>query len=71
MILAQAGTWPNSINRSANDGRHDPLHTRSGGQQHLVNLPTSVVITSIDKPEILQQAFEAAKTFKPMSSEQA
>src|ERR1051326_9203622 len=34
---------------------------------YALNLPTSVVITGIDSQEILQQAFEAAKTFKPMS----
>jgi predicted aldo/keto reductase-like oxidoreductase len=32
-----------------------------------LNLPTSVVITGIDKMEILDQAFQAARTFKPMS----
>ncbi|HZE23198.1 MAG TPA: aldo/keto reductase [Blattabacteriaceae bacterium] len=36
---------------------------------YAMNLPTSVVITGIDSHEILQQAFEAAKTFKPMSKE--
>lgn len=35
---------------------------------YAMNLPTSVVITGIDKPEILDQAIEAAKTFKPMSA---
>jgi aryl-alcohol dehydrogenase-like predicted oxidoreductase len=35
-----------------------------------LNLPTSVVITGIDKPEILDQAFEAVKTFKPMDRQQ-
>src|SRR5579864_6679319 len=35
-----------------------------------LSLPTSVVITGIDKPEILDQAFEAAKTFQPMNREQ-
>ena len=35
-----------------------------------LSLPTSVVITGIDKPEILDQAFEAAKTFNPMPQEQ-
>jgi aryl-alcohol dehydrogenase-like predicted oxidoreductase len=34
---------------------------------YAMNLPTSVVITGIDKPEILDQAIEAAKTFKPLS----
>jgi predicted aldo/keto reductase-like oxidoreductase len=37
---------------------------------YALNLPTSVVITGIDKPQILKQAFEAAKTFKPMPPEQ-
>ncbi len=35
-----------------------------------MSLPVSVVITGIDKPEILDQAFEAAKTYKPMDKEQ-
>ncbi len=35
-----------------------------------MSLPVSVVITGIDKPEILDQAFQAAKTYKPMSKEQ-
>src|SRR5712672_1818170 len=37
---------------------------------YALNLPTSVVITGIDSQEILQQAFEAAKTFKPTSKEE-
>ncbi len=32
-----------------------------------MNLPTSVVITGIDKPEILDQAIQAATTFQPLS----
>ena len=32
--------------------------------------PVSVVITGIDKPEILDQAIEAARTFKPLTPEQ-
>ena len=32
--------------------------------------PVSVVITGIDKPEILQQALTAAKTFKPLTQTQ-
>ena len=35
-----------------------------------MSLPTSVVITGIDKPEILDQAFEAAKTFKVMNRDE-
>jgi len=34
---------------------------------YAMNLPTSVVITGIDSRQILDQAFEAARTFKPMS----
>jgi len=34
---------------------------------YAMNLPTSVVITGIDRMQILDQAFEAARTFKPMS----
>jgi aryl-alcohol dehydrogenase-like predicted oxidoreductase len=37
---------------------------------YALSLPTSVVITGIDKPEILDQSIEAAKTFKPMTREQ-
>jgi uncharacterized protein len=37
---------------------------------YALNLPTSVVITGIDKQEILDQAFEAAKTFRLMDEEQ-
>jgi aryl-alcohol dehydrogenase-like predicted oxidoreductase len=35
-----------------------------------LNLPTSVVITGIDSMEILNQAFEAVRTFHPMSEEE-
>jgi aryl-alcohol dehydrogenase-like predicted oxidoreductase len=34
---------------------------------YALNLPTSVVITGIDSMKILDQAFEAAKTFKPFT----
>jgi len=34
---------------------------------YALNLPTSVVITGIDSMEILAQAFEAVRTFKPLS----
>ncbi len=37
---------------------------------YALSLPTSVVITGIDKPEILDQALEAAKTFQPMNRDQ-
>jgi aryl-alcohol dehydrogenase-like predicted oxidoreductase len=34
---------------------------------YALNLPTSVVITGIDSMEILDQAFEAVRTFQPMT----
>src|SRR5438094_7302271 len=37
---------------------------------YALNLPTSVVITGIDSMKFLDQAVEAARTFKPMSKEQ-
>ena len=37
---------------------------------YALSLPTSVVITGIDKPEILNQAIEAVKTFQPLNREQ-
>jgi len=37
---------------------------------YAMNLPTSTVITGIDTMQLLDQAFEAVRTFKPMSQEQ-
>jgi uncharacterized protein len=37
---------------------------------YAMNLPTSVVITGCDSISILQQAFEAARTFKPMGKDE-
>ncbi|HEY2064621.1 MAG TPA: aldo/keto reductase, partial [Gemmatimonadaceae bacterium] len=37
---------------------------------YAMNLPTSVVITGCDSMEILDQAIEAARTFRPMSDAQ-
>jgi aryl-alcohol dehydrogenase-like predicted oxidoreductase len=37
---------------------------------YAMNLPTSTVVTGIDSMEILNQAFEAARTFKPMTPAQ-
>jgi predicted aldo/keto reductase-like oxidoreductase len=37
---------------------------------YAINLPTSTVITGIDSMEILDQALEAVRTFKPMSVEE-
>jgi len=36
---------------------------------YAMNLPTSVVITGINSMKILEQAFEAARTFQPMSEQ--
>lgn len=37
---------------------------------YVMNLPTSTVITGIEKMPILDQAFEAVRTFEPMSEQQ-
>jgi predicted aldo/keto reductase-like oxidoreductase len=37
---------------------------------YALNLPTSVVITGVDSMEILDQAFDAARTFRPMGKTQ-
>jgi hypothetical protein len=37
---------------------------------YALSLPTSVVITGIDKQEMLDQAIEAVKSFKPMNREE-
>lgn len=37
---------------------------------YALNLPTSVVITGMDSMEILDQAFEAVRTFQPMTDQQ-
>ena len=37
--------------------------------QYALNLPTSTVITGIDRVELVKQALEAAQTFKPLSKE--
>jgi predicted aldo/keto reductase-like oxidoreductase len=38
---------------------------------YAMSLPTSTVITGIDSMEILEQAFEAVRTFKPMTKKEA
>ncbi len=47
-------------------GTVDPVQALHYG----LSQPVSVVITGIDKPEILTQALQAAKTFKPFTAEQ-
>lgn len=51
-----AGSIPQSNIVSATDCLH-----------YALNLPTSVVITGCDSMKILDQAFEAARTFKPLT----
>jgi hypothetical protein len=46
-------------------GAVDPIDMLHYG----MNLPTSVVITGIDKPAILDQAIAAATSFKPLSDD--
>jgi aryl-alcohol dehydrogenase-like predicted oxidoreductase len=55
----------------------DGVLLKSGAQitaleclHYAMNLPTSVVITGIDSMKILDQAFEAVKTFKPMTGDE-
>jgi aryl-alcohol dehydrogenase-like predicted oxidoreductase len=54
----------------------DKIILKSGAVQateclrYALSLPTSVVITGIDSQQILQQAFDVAKTFKPLSKEE-
>jgi predicted aldo/keto reductase-like oxidoreductase len=47
-------------------GTIDPMEALHYGMSQ----PVSVVITGIDKPEILTQAINAARTFKPLTAEQ-
>jgi predicted aldo/keto reductase-like oxidoreductase len=58
-------------------GGSDGVILKSGAQvtpleclHYALNLPTAVVITGIDNQRALDQAFEAAKTFTPMSQAQ-
>ncbi len=52
-------------------GDHFILDTKVAGPIEMLHfsmsLPVAVVITGIDKPEILAQALEAVKTYKPMN----
>lgn len=38
--------------------------------RYALSLPTSVVITGIDSPKILQQTFQVVKNFKPMTEQE-
>ncbi len=54
----------------------DKIILKSGAVQateclrYALSLPTSVVITGIDSQQVLQQAFDVARNFKPMSNEE-
>jgi aryl-alcohol dehydrogenase-like predicted oxidoreductase len=62
-VLAMKTLGSGAILRSQTASAIECLH-------YALNLPTSTVITGIDSLEILDQAVEAARTFKPMSQEQ-
>jgi aryl-alcohol dehydrogenase-like predicted oxidoreductase len=59
-VLAMKTMGSGSILRSGTVTPLECLH-------YALNLPTSVVITGMDSPERVDQALEAARTFKPMS----
>jgi diketogulonate reductase-like aldo/keto reductase len=40
------------------------------GLHYCLNLPIAVQITGLDSPQVLDQAFEAARTFRPMTAAQ-
>ena len=56
---ARVGRRPSVLQHDAGNMIHDSL-----------NLPTSVVITGIDSMKILKQAFEAARTSRPLTKQQ-
>ncbi|MHC5738287.1 aldo/keto reductase [Nostoc sp.] len=58
-VLGMKSIGESYILRSNTVSAIDCLH-------YAMNLPTSVVITGIDSMKILDQAFEAVRTFKPM-----
>ncbi len=62
-VLGMKSLGFGAILRSKTVSAIDCLH-------YALNLPTSTVITGMDSLEILDQAVEAARTFKPMSQEQ-
>ena len=53
-VILKAGTGVSPVER---------LH-------YALNLPTSVVITGIDNQQVLDQAFETARTFRPMNRQE-
>ena len=61
-VLGMKSLGSGQILQSKTAGPIECLH-------YAMNLPTSTVITGIDRMEILDQALEAARTFKPMSQE--
>ncbi|MEH2296615.1 aldo/keto reductase [Nostoc sp.] len=62
-VLAMKSIGESYILRSNTVSAIECLH-------YAMNLPTSVVITGIDSMRILDQAFEAVRTFKPMDQAQ-
>lgn len=61
-VLGMKSLADGSILRSKTATAIECLH-------YALNLPTSTVITGIERMEILDQAMEAARTFKPMNRE--
>jgi predicted aldo/keto reductase-like oxidoreductase len=62
-VLGMKSIGESNILRSNTASAIECLH-------YAMNLPTSVVITGIDSMEILDQAFEAVRTFQPMNQAQ-
>jgi aryl-alcohol dehydrogenase-like predicted oxidoreductase len=62
-VLGMKSMGSGSILRSKTVSAVECLH-------YALNLPTSVVITGIESMERLDQAVEAAKTFRPLTQEQ-
>jgi predicted aldo/keto reductase-like oxidoreductase len=62
-VLGMKSLGSGQILQSKTAGPIECLH-------YAMNLPTSTVITGIDRMELLDQALEAARTLKPMSKEE-
>jgi uncharacterized protein len=62
-VLAMKSMGDSVILKSKTVGAMDCLH-------YALSRPVSVVITGIDKPEILDQAFEAARTYQKIDKQQ-
>jgi len=61
--LGRTREWVSLVGLGGNHLGKQALH-------YVMSLPTSVVITGIDKPEILDQALEAVRTYKKLDESQ-